>query len=97
MTELHVSADEVRRLTLYAQGFIGAGAKRGGVASMLRRVSAVQLDTISVLARSMLRISAAVVIFMGALWPNLPASGGLQGRPLQSNGRPRESPRRAED
>jgi uncharacterized protein YcaQ len=42
----------VRRLTLYGQGFIGAGAKRGGVAGTLRRVGAVQLDTISVLARS---------------------------------------------
>ena len=47
-----LSADEVRRVTLYAQGFIGAGARRGGVAGVLRRVSAVQLDTISVLARS---------------------------------------------
>ncbi|HEY0934731.1 MAG TPA: hypothetical protein VGD91_13435, partial [Trebonia sp.] len=47
-----LSAGEVRRLTLYAQGFIGAGAKRGGVAGVLRRVGAVQLDTISVLARS---------------------------------------------
>jgi hypothetical protein len=42
----------VRRITLYAQGFLGAGARRGGVAGVLRRVSAVQLDTISVLARS---------------------------------------------
>jgi uncharacterized protein len=49
-TEL--SADEVRRLALYSQGLLGAGAKRGGVAGVLRRVSAVQLDTISVLARS---------------------------------------------
>jgi uncharacterized protein YcaQ len=47
-----LSADEVRRITLHAQGFLGAAAKRGGVAGMLRRVSAVQLDTISVLARS---------------------------------------------
>ena len=47
-----LSADDVRRLTLYAQGFLGAAAKRGGVAGVLRRVSAVQLDTISVLARS---------------------------------------------
>jgi uncharacterized protein len=47
-----LSADEVRRITLYAQGFIGAGARRGGVTGVLRRVSAVQLDTISVLARS---------------------------------------------
>jgi len=50
--ELQLSADEVRRITLYAQGFLGAGARRGGVAGVLRRVSAVQLDTISVLARS---------------------------------------------
>jgi len=42
----------VRRITLYAQGFLGAVAKRGGMTGMLRRVSAVQLDTISVLARS---------------------------------------------
>ncbi len=50
--DLHLSGDEVRRITLYAQGFLGAGARRGGVAGVLRRVSAVQLDTISVLARS---------------------------------------------
>src|ERR1700760_2874207 len=47
-----LSADEVRRITLYSQGFIGAGAKRGGVTGVVRRVSAVQLDPISVLARS---------------------------------------------
>jgi uncharacterized protein len=47
-----LSADEVRRITLYSQGFLGAGAKRGDVSGVLRRVSAVQLDTISVLARS---------------------------------------------
>jgi uncharacterized protein YcaQ len=47
-----LSADEVRRITLFAQGFVGVGARRGGVAGMLRRVGAVQLDTISVLARS---------------------------------------------
>jgi uncharacterized protein len=47
-----LSADEVRRITLYAQGFLGAAARRGGVIGVLRRVSAVQLDTISVLARS---------------------------------------------
>jgi uncharacterized protein len=47
-----LSADEVRRITLYSQGFLGAAARRGGVAGVLRRVSAVQLDTISVLARS---------------------------------------------
>ncbi len=47
-----LSADEVRRATLYSQGFLGAAVKRGGVTGVLRRVSGVQLDTISVLARS---------------------------------------------
>jgi uncharacterized protein len=37
---------------LSAQGFVGAQARRGGVPGMLRRLGAVQLDTISVLARS---------------------------------------------
>src|SRR6202167_6019913 len=50
--DLALSADEVRRLTLYSQGFLGAAARRGGVTGMLRRLGAVQLDTISVLARS---------------------------------------------
>lgn len=47
-----LTPDEVRRVTLHAQGFLGADGRRGGVAAMLRRVAAVQLDTISVLARS---------------------------------------------
>src|SRR6516164_10216041 len=46
-----LSIDEARRVALLAQGLRGARAK-GGVSSMLRRVGAVQLDTISVLARS---------------------------------------------
>jgi uncharacterized protein YcaQ len=53
--EVTVTPDEVRRMTLRAQGFLGAtswGRSRAGVAAMLRRVGAVQLDTISVLARS---------------------------------------------
>jgi uncharacterized protein len=50
--DLQLTADEVRRLTLYSQGFLGAAAKRGGTTGMLRRVGSVQLDTISVLARS---------------------------------------------
>ena len=50
--ELSLSADEARQLTLRAQGFLGADGRRGGVPAMLRRVGAVQLDTISVLARS---------------------------------------------
>jgi uncharacterized protein len=50
--QLTLSQDEARILTLHAQGFIGAGARRGGVPVMLRRLGGVQLDTISVLARS---------------------------------------------
>ncbi|WP_182876936.1 winged helix-turn-helix domain-containing protein [Microbispora sp. H10670] len=50
MTDL--TADEARRIILRAQGFLGAAARAGGVPAMLRRVGAVQLDTISVLARS---------------------------------------------
>ncbi len=50
--QLTLSADDVRLMTLQAQGFIGASARRGGVPAMLRRVGAAQLDTISVLARS---------------------------------------------
>ncbi|MET9340179.1 crosslink repair DNA glycosylase YcaQ family protein [Nonomuraea sp. NPDC003804] len=50
MTEL--SADDARRLILRAQGFLGAEGRRGGVQGMLRRLGAVQLDTVSVLARS---------------------------------------------
>ncbi|GLW95996.1 crosslink repair DNA glycosylase YcaQ family protein [Microtetraspora sp. NBRC 16547] len=50
MTDL--TADEARRIILRAQGFLGADSRSGGVRGMLRRVGAVQLDTISVLARS---------------------------------------------
>ncbi len=53
--ELTITPDEGRRMTLRAQGFLGANSwnrTRGGVAAMLRRLGAVQLDTISVLARS---------------------------------------------
>lgn len=47
-----LSADEARRITLRAQGFLGAPDRRSGVRGLLRRLGAVQLDTISVLARS---------------------------------------------
>jgi uncharacterized protein len=47
-----LSWDEVRRITLRAQGFTGAAGRRGGVLGVLNQVAAVQLDTISVLARS---------------------------------------------
>jgi uncharacterized protein YcaQ len=47
-----LSRDEARRLALRAQGLLGAEGRRGGPAATLRRLGAVQLDTISVLARS---------------------------------------------
>ncbi len=50
--QLTLTADEVRLITLRAQGLIGMDGRRGGVPGMLRRLGAVQLDTISVLARS---------------------------------------------
>jgi uncharacterized protein len=53
--EVTVTPDEIRRMTLRAQGFLGATGwrpTRAGAGAMLRRVGAVQLDTISVLARS---------------------------------------------
>jgi uncharacterized protein len=50
ITEL--TAEEARRLQLRAQGLLGADGRRGGVSGMLSRLGAVQLDTISVLARS---------------------------------------------
>ncbi len=53
--EVTLSPDEVRRMTLRAQGFLGVTPWQrspAGVAAMLRRIGAVQLDTISVLARS---------------------------------------------
>jgi uncharacterized protein len=47
-----LSSGEARRAGLRAQGLLGATGRRGGVAAMLERLGAVQLDTISVLARS---------------------------------------------
>ena len=49
---MSLSPDDVRLMTLRAQGFVGTDGRRGGVPAMLRRLGAVQLDTISVLARS---------------------------------------------
>ena len=47
-----LGAEDARRVALHAQGLRGARVTKGGVAAMLRRLGAVQLDTISVLARS---------------------------------------------
>ena len=52
MAPLELSAAEARRIGLRAQGVLGAPDRRGGVPALLRRLGAVQLDTISVLARS---------------------------------------------
>ncbi|GAB7033178.1 crosslink repair DNA glycosylase YcaQ family protein [Streptomyces sp. NPDC021749] len=47
-----LSHDDARRLALRAQGLLGAPDRRAGVRGVLRHLGAVQLDTISVLARS---------------------------------------------
>jgi hypothetical protein len=49
--DVSLSAREARRVALAAQGLLGPRIG-GGAAAMLRRLGAVQLDTISVLARS---------------------------------------------
>jgi uncharacterized protein YcaQ len=50
--QVSLSADEARRIVLRAQGFVGAPDRRAGTRGVLRSLGAVQLDTISVLARS---------------------------------------------
>lgn len=52
MVVTDLTADEARKIVLGAQGFVGADARKGGAQTMLRRLGAIQLDTISVLARS---------------------------------------------
>src|SRR6202050_522509 len=52
MTRDPLSIEEARRIALSAQGLRGARVTGGGAAAMVRRLGAVQLDTISVLARS---------------------------------------------
>ncbi len=47
-----LTADDARRIALRAQGLLGAPDRRAGVRGVLRHLGAVQLDTISVLARS---------------------------------------------
>lgn len=50
--QLSLSSDEARRIALRAQGLLGSPDRRAGVRGLLRHLGAVQLDTISVLARS---------------------------------------------
>lgn len=52
MSRPDLSADDARRCALRAQGLLGAPERRAGVTGVLRHLGAVQLDTISVLARS---------------------------------------------
>ncbi|WP_406279067.1 winged helix DNA-binding domain-containing protein [Streptomyces sp. NBC_00191] len=53
MPELTFSADEARRIFLRAQGLLGSPyGRRGKPQAVLQQLGAVQLDTISVLARS---------------------------------------------
>jgi len=47
-----LTAEEARRAALWAQGLTGSPDRREGPAGVLARLGAVQLDTISVLARS---------------------------------------------
>lgn len=47
-----LTAAEARRIALHAQGLLGSPDRGAGVRGVLRKLGAVQLDTISVLARS---------------------------------------------
>jgi uncharacterized protein len=51
-TAVELSADEARRFALAAQHLVGSPDRRAGVAGLVGSLRAVQLDTISVLARS---------------------------------------------
>jgi uncharacterized protein len=52
MAPFELTPAEARRLALRAQGLHGAPDRRAGVRGLLHRLAAIQLDTISVLARS---------------------------------------------
>ncbi|GII91054.1 hypothetical protein Ssi02_12850 [Sinosporangium siamense] len=73
-----MGADQARKVVLRAQGFLGAEGRKGGPGEMLRRLGAVQLDTISVLARSHELIAYARLGAVGretverAYWHNPP-------------------------
>jgi len=75
-----VRADEARRLALRAQALLGAPDRRAGVPGLLRQLGAVQLDTISVLARSHELVAYARLGAVGraaveaAYWGRPPAS-----------------------
>jgi uncharacterized protein YcaQ len=76
-----LSADEARRAALRAQGLLGAPDRRAGVTGVLRQLGAVQLDTISVLARSHELVPYARLGPIGrsavgaGLWPGAGSAG----------------------
>ena len=84
---IELSPDEARRIALRAQGFLGAPDRRGGVRGVLRHLGAVQLDTISVLARSHELIPYARLGAVGrktvedAYWTPSAAAGAPPSRP----------------
>ncbi|MFH8370381.1 winged helix-turn-helix domain-containing protein [Streptomyces sp. NPDC018031] len=79
--QLSLSSDEARRIALRAQGLLGAPDRQGGVRGVLRHLGAVQLDTISVLARSHELVPYARLGAVGrttvedAYWSGTDASG----------------------
>ncbi|MFD4577221.1 winged helix-turn-helix domain-containing protein [Streptomyces sp. NPDC058417] len=82
-----LSADDARRIALRAQGFLGSPDRRAGVRGVLRHLGAVQLDTISVLARSHELIPYARLGAVGratveaAYWNPAPTTGTGPARP----------------
>ncbi|WP_461012298.1 winged helix-turn-helix domain-containing protein [Streptomyces capparidis] len=80
--QLTLTADDARRIALRAQGLLGAPDRSGGVRGVLRHLGAVQLDTISVLARSHELVPYARLGAVGreavesAYWGRPGASGG---------------------
>ncbi|MFJ6730225.1 winged helix-turn-helix domain-containing protein [Streptomyces sp. NPDC091281] len=82
-----LSADDARRIALRAQGFLGTPDRRAGVRGVLRHLGAVQLDTISVLARSHELIPYARLGAVGratvedAYWNPAPTTGTGPARP----------------
>nr|WP_229329041.1 crosslink repair DNA glycosylase YcaQ family protein [Streptomyces sp. UNOC14_S4] len=85
-----LSADEARRIALRAQGLLGTPDRRAGVRGVLRHLGAVQLDTISVLARSHELVPYARLGAVGrgavesAYWTPRPAGSSAPGEPPHS-------------
>lgn len=90
-----LTAAEARRAALRAQGLLGALPTRG-VPALLRRLGAIQLDTISVLARSQVLVPFARLGAIGqrtvhdGLWPGTGARPGA-GSPAARGGGTRAS------